>query len=35
MEASTKPSVEQIEREIGDLLDQEIFEPPAEFAEKA
>jgi acetyl-CoA synthetase len=35
LESSTKPSSEQIEREIGDLLDQEIFGPPAEFAEKA
>jgi acetyl-CoA synthetase len=35
LESSTKPSSDQIEREIGDLLDREIFEPPAEFAEKA
>ena len=35
MEASTKPSSDQIEREIGDLLDQEIFDPPSEFRDKA
>jgi acetyl-CoA synthetase len=35
LEATTKPSSEQIEREIGELLDQEIFEPPASFVEKA
>jgi acetyl-CoA synthetase len=35
MEATTKPSSEQIEREIGELLDQERFEPPKEFREKA
>ena len=35
MEASTKPSSDQIEREIDDLLDQERFEPPSEFREKA
>ena len=35
MEASTKPSSDQIEREIDDLLDQELFEPPSEFREKA
>ncbi len=34
MEASTKPSSDQIEREIDDLLDQELFEPPSEFREK-
>jgi acetyl-CoA synthetase len=35
MEATTMPSAEQIEREIGELLDQEIFEPPAALSEKA
>ena len=35
MEASTKPSAEQIERELAEILDQERFEPPAEFREKA
>jgi acetyl-CoA synthetase len=35
MEATTKPSAEQIERELTELLDKEIFEPPAEFREKA
>ena len=35
MEATTKPSADQIERELAELLDQEIFEPPAEFAAKA
>ncbi len=35
MEATTKPSPEQLERELGELLDQDKFEPPAEFREKA
>jgi acetyl-CoA synthetase len=35
MEAGTKPSSEQIEQEIGELLDREIFEPPQEFVEQA
>src|SRR5919112_736996 len=35
MEATTKPSPEQLERELGELLDQGKFEPPAEFREKA
>jgi acetyl-CoA synthetase len=35
MEATTKPSAEQIERELTELLDKELFEPPAEFREKA
>ena len=35
MEATTKPSSEQVERELGELLDQETFDPPAEFREKA
>jgi acetyl-CoA synthetase len=35
MEATTKPSPDQIERELAELLEQEIFEPPAAFREKA
>src|ERR687893_2771811 len=35
MEATTKPSSEQIEKELGELLEREIFEPPAEFRERA
>src|SRR3954469_15271081 len=35
MEASTKPSAEQVERELGELLDQETFEPPSGFRDKA
>jgi acetyl-CoA synthetase len=35
MEATTKPSSEQVERELGRLLDQDIFESPATFREKA
>src|SRR5918996_1480191 len=35
MEATTKPSAEQLERELDELLDKELFEPPAEFREKA
>src|SRR5918992_449815 len=35
MEATTKPSSEQVEKEIGELLDQETFDSPAEFREKA
>jgi acetyl-CoA synthetase len=35
MEASTKPSSDQIEKEIGELLDQEIFHPPNGFRDKA
>jgi acetyl-CoA synthetase len=35
MEATTKPSSEQVEKEIGELLDQETFEPPAGFRDKA
>jgi acetyl-CoA synthetase len=35
MEASTKPSSEQIEKEIGELLDQETFDPPNGFRDKA
>src|SRR5918995_5388564 len=35
MEATTKPTTDQIQRELGDLLDRETFEPPASFREKA
>jgi acetyl-CoA synthetase len=35
MEATTKPSSEQVEKEIGELLDQETFDSPADFREKA
>jgi acetyl-CoA synthetase len=35
MEATTKPSADQIEHALAELLDQEIFEPPAAFREKA
>ena len=35
MEASTKPSSDQIEKEIGELLDQERFDPPNGFKDKA
>jgi acetyl-CoA synthetase len=35
MEATTKPSADQIERELTELLDRETFEPPATFREKA
>jgi acetyl-CoA synthetase len=35
MEATTKPSAEQIERELGELLDQETFETPSGFRDKA
>jgi len=35
MEAGTEQSSEQIEKEIGELIDQEIFEPPKEFVENA
>jgi acetyl-CoA synthetase len=35
MEATTKPSAEQLEQEIAELLDRETFEPPKEFVEKA
>jgi acetyl-CoA synthetase len=35
MEAITKPSSEQVEREIAELLDQETFEAPAGFRDKA
>ena len=35
MERSTKASADEIEQQLAELLDQEIFEPPAEFREKA
>jgi acetyl-CoA synthetase len=35
MEAGTKPSSEEVEKEIGELIDQEYFEPPKEFVENA
>jgi acetyl-CoA synthetase len=35
MEATTKPSAEQLEREIAEIIDQETFEPPSGFREKA
>jgi acetyl-CoA synthetase len=35
MEATTKPSPDQVERELAELLEQEIFEPPAAFRERA
>jgi acetyl-CoA synthetase len=35
MEAGTKPSSEQIEQEIAELLDRVTFEPPQEFVEQA
>src|SRR5919198_3349113 len=35
MEGTTKASAEQIEQELEQLLDQELFEPPAEFREHA
>ena len=35
MEGTTKASAEQIEQELAELLDREIFEPPADFREKA
>ena len=35
MEASTKPSAQQVERALAELLDQETFEPPAGFREQA
>ena len=35
MEASTKSSGEQLERELEELLEQDIFEPPEAFRDKA
>jgi acetyl-CoA synthetase len=34
MEATTKPSAEQVERELGELLDKDVFEPPSGFRDK-
>jgi hypothetical protein len=35
MEGTTKASADQIERELEELLDKELFEPPAGFREHA
>jgi acetyl-CoA synthetase len=35
MEASTRNASEQVEREIAELIDQEVFEPPQEFVASA
>ncbi len=35
MEAGTAPAGEELEREIAELLEQETFDPPSEFAENA
>ena len=35
MEASTRNASEQVEQEIAELLDQEVFEPPTKFVERA
>ena len=35
MEGTTKASAEQIEHQLEEILDQELFEPPADFREKA
>jgi len=35
MEPTTKASADQIERELGELLDQETVDPPADFVERA
>ena len=35
MEGGTKATADQIERELGELLDQETFDPPEEFARDA
>ena len=35
MEATTGPSAAQVERELGELLERDTFEPPAEFSAKA
>ena len=31
MEGTTKASADQIEQELGELLDQETFDPPEDF----
>jgi acetyl-CoA synthetase len=35
LEAGTAPTGEQLERELADLLEQETFDPPPEFVERA
>ncbi len=35
MEGGTKATADQIERELGELLDQDVFDPPEEFAREA
>ena len=35
MEGTTKASADQIERELGELLDQETFDPPEDFVRNA
>ena len=35
MEGATKASADQIERELGELLDQETFDPPEDFVRNA
>ena len=35
MSSTTKASADQIERELGELLDRETFDPPEEFAKHA
>ena len=35
MEGGTKVSAEQLERELGELLERETFEPPADFVANA
>jgi acetyl-CoA synthetase len=35
MEASTKPSGDEIEKQLGELIDQELFEPPEQFRRQA
>jgi acetyl-CoA synthetase len=35
MEASTRDASEQVEREIAELIDQELFEPPQQFVDSA
>ncbi len=35
MEAGTAPTGQELEDELAELLDQETFDPPAEFVEQA
>jgi acetyl-CoA synthetase len=35
MEATTKPSAEQVERDLGELLDRDVFDPPQGFRDRA